>query len=146
LKDLALWQRFMALNKTNQFRRWHGQVRDLASNGQLPVEGTHPVVYAAPGKHVFAPKIGHFQQQQAKVPGLTTRFAGANGIAINGLFNSEIKRSPPVDRLIHSYFSSVRQAELGIILTATDSSNITWLRSTGVEAVVLNAGGLVGRR
>jgi len=82
---------------------WHGQVRDLASNGRLPVKGTHPVVYAAPGKHAFAPRIEHFQQQQAKVPGLTTQFAGANGIAINGLFNGEIKRSPPVDRLIHSY-------------------------------------------
>jgi len=84
---------------------WHGQARDLSINGRLPVNGTHPVVYAAPGKHAFAPKIEHFQRQQAKVPGLTTRFAGANGIAINGLFNGEIRRSPPVDRLIHSYLT-----------------------------------------
>ena len=84
---------------------WHGEVRDLATNGRIPVEDTHPVVYAAPGKHAFAPKIEHFQMRQSKAPGITTRFAGAMGIAVNGLFDGEIQRSPPVDRLIHSYLT-----------------------------------------
>jgi hypothetical protein len=80
--------------------------------------------------------------------GIATAVVGWNGgrLRLLSLPRGEIKRSPPVDRLIHSYFSSVRQAELGIILTATDSSSMTWLRSTGVEAIVLDAGGLVGRR
>jgi hypothetical protein len=84
---------------------WHGAVRDLATNGRLAVEDTHPVVNAAPGKHAFAPKIEDFKMRQAKVPGMTTRFAGAMGIAVNGLFKGEIQRSPPVDRLIHSYLT-----------------------------------------
>lgn len=120
---------------------WHGEVRDLAVNGRLLMKGTHPIVFAAPGKHAFAAKIGDFQRQQAKAPGITTRFAGAMGIAINGLFNGLIERSPPVDRLIHGYLrdwiKSIHQTELGIILTASDSSNITWLRTLGVEILEL---------
>jgi len=84
---------------------WHGQVRDLTANGQLPVKEGHPLVYAAPGKHAFAPTIEHFQRQQAKLPGTTTRFAGSMGIAVNGLYDGIIVRSPPIDRLIHSYLS-----------------------------------------
>ena len=84
---------------------WHGEVRELAANGRLPMKGVHPLVHAAPGKHAFAPSIEHFQRRQAKIPGITSRFAGASGIAINGLFKGEIQRSPPVDRLIHSYLA-----------------------------------------
>ncbi len=84
---------------------WHGEVRDLTANGQLPVKQAQPVVNAAPGKHAFAPTIEHFQRKQAKLPGTTTRFAGSMGIAVNGLYDGIIVRSPPTDRLIHSYLS-----------------------------------------
>ncbi len=84
---------------------WHGQVRDLGVNGRLLTKDTQPVVYAAPGKHAFAPRIEHFQRRQAKVPGITSRYAGALGIVINDLFDGEIQRTPPGDRLIHSYLT-----------------------------------------
>lgn len=82
---------------------WHGEVIDLATNGRLPLKETHPFVYAAPGKHAFAPDITHFQQRHAKVPELIARFVGAMGIVQNGLFKGHFHRSPPVDRLIHTY-------------------------------------------
>jgi hypothetical protein len=48
--------------------------------------------------------------------------------------------------LTSDWIRTVRQAELGIVLTATDSSNMTWLRSTGVEAIVLDTEGVARRR
>lgn len=57
---------------------WHGQVNDLSTDGRPVTSGSNPVVLAAPGKHAFAPSIAHFQENQARVPGLTTRFAGTS--------------------------------------------------------------------
>ena len=84
---------------------WHGKVNDLVANGRPVTSGSNPVVLAAPGKHAFAPSISHFQESQAKIPGLTTRFAGTNGIVVNELFAREIWRTPSWDRLVQSYLS-----------------------------------------
>ena len=85
---------------------WHGKVNDLVANGRPITSGSNPVVLAAPGKHAFAPSVSHFQESQAKVPGLTTRFAGTNGIVVNELFAGKIWRTPPWDRLVQSYLTT----------------------------------------
>jgi hypothetical protein len=85
---------------------WHGKVNDLVANGRPITSGSNPVVLAAPGKHAFAPNISHFQENQARIPGLTTRFAGTNGIVVSELFAAKIWRTPPWDRLVQSYLTT----------------------------------------
>lgn len=85
---------------------WHGKVNILGRKENLALEGNRPVVCAAPGKHALATSIDRFQERQAKIPGLTTRYAGVNGIVLNDLFVDQIWRTPPWDRLIQSYLAS----------------------------------------
>lgn len=84
---------------------WHGKVKELGRGNQIELQEDHPIVIAAPGKHACAPSIAEFQKRQKQVPGLTTRFAGVSGIAVNGLFARQIRRTPIWDRLIHSYLA-----------------------------------------
>ena len=84
---------------------WHGKVKELGRGNRIELQEDHPIVMAAPGKHAFAPSIAEFRNRQKQIPGLTTRFAGVSGIAVNGLFARQIRRTPIWDRLIHSYLA-----------------------------------------
>ena len=84
---------------------WHGAFKNLAKGKRLQLNGERPIVYASPGKHAFAPAVEIFKSQQKKVPGVTTRFAGAAGISTNNLFAGKIWRTPIRDRLVHSYLA-----------------------------------------
>jgi hypothetical protein len=84
---------------------WHGDVKSLVHDGRIKVQGNHPVVCSEPGKHAFAIGIDQFRERQQRIPGITSRFAGGSGIVLTGLFDGEIWRTPPWDRLIHTYLS-----------------------------------------
>ncbi|MFQ5400743.1 MAG: hypothetical protein ACE5E7_14245 [Anaerolineae bacterium] len=84
---------------------WHGEVKDLREDGRIPLREEHPVVFASPGKHAFAPSVRHFQAQHEKTPGITSRYVGGGGITLNGRFDEKIKRTPMTDRLVHTYLA-----------------------------------------
>lgn len=84
---------------------WHGEVKDLSRSGRLTFKDDHPIVLAEPGKHAFGLNIQEFRANQNKVPGLTSRFAGAHGTFLNSSYKEQIRRTPPSDRLVQSYLT-----------------------------------------
>ena len=82
---------------------WHGDYHEMTVNGRPPLEGTHPVVYAEPGKHAMAPSPEWHRRRASSVILACTRLAGSGGVWENVLYGKPEVKSPRVDRLVRTY-------------------------------------------
>ncbi len=82
---------------------WHGTYHEMRVDGSIPLEGTHPIVYAEPGKHAMAPSPEWHTRRASQIILACTRLAGAGGVWENVLYGRPEVKSPRVDRLVRTY-------------------------------------------
>lgn len=82
---------------------WHGSYNEMRVDGRIPLEGSHPVVYAEPGKHAMAPTPEWHLKRSSQIILACTRLAGAGGVWENVLYGKPEIKSPRVDRLVRTY-------------------------------------------
>ncbi len=83
---------------------WHGWRNAMTlADGHIPLEGTHPLVYAQPGKHAFAPTPAWYEEISDKAIEECGPAAGKDGLLVVPLFAGQLPKSPEADVLAARY-------------------------------------------
>lgn len=82
---------------------WHGMFGPAEIDGQPPLEGTHPVLLAQPGKHAMAATLEPFMEIREWAEQATGRDAGKDGVLDNGLFRGRLHKTPENDVKVQAY-------------------------------------------
>ncbi len=82
---------------------WHGGYNEMRVGDRVPLEGTHPVVYAEPGKHAMAPSPEWHLRRERETTLSCTRLAGAGGVWENVLYGRPEVKNPRTDRYVRTY-------------------------------------------
>lgn len=82
---------------------WHGMCGPAEINGQPPLEGTHPVLLAQPGKHALAASVEPFNEIREWAEQEAGRDAGKDAILDNGLFRGKFPKTPENDARVTAY-------------------------------------------
>jgi hypothetical protein len=82
---------------------WHGMFGPIEINRKPPLDGTHPILLAQPGKHAMAASVepfGEIREWAEQEAGLD---AGKDGLLENDLFRGKLRKSPKVDARVRAY-------------------------------------------
>ncbi len=82
---------------------WHGMFGPTEIDGKPPLEGTHPIVLAQPGKHAMAASLEAFMEVRKWAERATGRDAGKDGVLDNGLFRGQLPKTPENDARVTAY-------------------------------------------
>ncbi len=82
---------------------WHGMYGQIEINGKPPLEGTHPIVLAQPGKHAMAATIEPFNEIREWAEQEAGPDAGKDGVLDNGLFRGKLPKTPDNDAKVKAY-------------------------------------------
>lgn len=82
---------------------WHGMYGQIEINGKPPLEGTHPIVLAQPGKHAMAATIEPFNEIREWAEQEAGPDAGKDGVLDNGLFRGKLPKTPENDAKVKAY-------------------------------------------
>jgi len=82
---------------------WHGMFGPAEIDGKPPLEGTHPVLLAQPGKHAMAATPEPFAEIREWAEQATGRDAGKEGVLDNGLFRGKLHKTPENDARVMAY-------------------------------------------
>ena len=83
---------------------WHGGWSPMTlDDDTMPCEGPHPIVYAQPGKHAFAPSPDWFVEIKENVIEATTLKAGEDGVLVQAMYGGRIQKTPRDDELAAAY-------------------------------------------
>jgi len=83
---------------------WHGWQNAMTlADGSLPLEGTHPLLYAQPGKHAFAPTPAWYEEIKDKAVEECGPTAGKDGLLVVSLFAGQLPKSLEADALAARY-------------------------------------------
>lgn len=86
---------------------WHGMFGPAEIDGKPPLEGTHPVLLAQPGKHAMAATIEPFNEIREWAEQNTSRDAGKDGVLDNGLFLGKLHKTPENDAKVQAYLKKL---------------------------------------
>ncbi|MCL4393580.1 MAG: hypothetical protein M1482_02005 [Chloroflexi bacterium] len=79
---------------------WHGMYGQAEN---VALEGTHPVLYAQPGKHAMAGSVGPFEEIREWGEQEAGPNAGKGGVHETELFRGRLHKSPENDDRVASY-------------------------------------------
>ncbi len=82
---------------------WHGMYGPIEIDGRPPLEGTHPVVLAQPGKHAMAATAGPFEEIREWAESSAGPEAGKEGVLETELFRGRLGKTPERDALATAY-------------------------------------------
>lgn len=82
---------------------WHGMCGPAEVDGKPPLEGTHPVLLAQPGKHALAASRAPFDEIREWAEQEAGRDAGKDGVLDNGLFRGRLPKTPENDARVTAY-------------------------------------------
>jgi HAD superfamily hydrolase (TIGR01549 family) len=83
---------------------WHGWQNAMTlADGSLPLENTHPLLYAQPGKHAFAPTPAWYEEIKDKAVEECGPTAGKDGLLVASLFAGQLPKSPEAAALAARY-------------------------------------------
>ncbi|MFZ6026132.1 MAG: HAD family hydrolase [Chloroflexota bacterium] len=78
----------------------HGAYASMLREGRtIPCDGTHPIVYAQPGKHAFSPTPYWFELYRDMVFAETSCRAGRGGVLVKEEYARQIAKTPANDAL-----------------------------------------------
>ncbi|MBI3914610.1 MAG: hypothetical protein HY327_10565 [Chloroflexi bacterium] len=86
---------------------WHGMFGQLEVEGKPPVDGTHPIVYAQPGKHAMAAAPEIFSEIREWAEQEAGRDAGKGGVHDSELFRGQLPKTDQNDELVRAYLKRV---------------------------------------
>jgi FMN phosphatase YigB (HAD superfamily) len=75
----------------------------LLEGGAIPMDGTHPVVYAQPGKHAFSPTPHWFEMFRDMVFAETSPYAGRGGVLVKAEYARQIAKTPEIDAKVAAW-------------------------------------------
>ncbi|MCI0476389.1 MAG: hypothetical protein L0Y55_09085 [Anaerolineales bacterium] len=82
---------------------WHGMFGIAEIDGKPPLEGTHPLLLAQPGKHAMAASSEPFDEIREWAEQEAGRDAGKDGVLDNGLFRGKFFKTPENDARVTAY-------------------------------------------
>jgi hypothetical protein len=82
---------------------WHGMYGIAEMDGKPPLEGTHPILLAQPGKHAMAATLAPFDEIREWAEQEAERDAGKDAILDNGLFRGKFPKTPENDARVTAY-------------------------------------------
>jgi hypothetical protein len=77
-----------------------GYASMILEDGSIPCDGTHPIVYAQPGKHAFSPTPHWFTMFRDLVCQAASVYAGAEGVLIKEQYTRQIPDTPEINALV----------------------------------------------
>ncbi|MCA1553502.1 MAG: hypothetical protein LC737_03905, partial [Chloroflexi bacterium] len=82
---------------------WHGFYNAMEWNGVVHKQDGHPIVYAQPGKHAFAPAPEAFDVVRDEAVRACTLDAGRGGLLVTHLYLDHLQKKAADDLLISQY-------------------------------------------